>query len=59
MGRHPVDTMKVSDTDRVTSRPKTRQYVDLSGSVNGYCPNHSTGVKLPDDFVVTQLRYVD
>ncbi len=24
----------------------------------GYCPNHSTGVKLPDDFVVTPLQYV-
>jgi hypothetical protein len=26
---------------------------------NGYCPNNSTGVKLPDDFVVTPLQYVD
>ena len=26
---------------------------------NGYCPNHSTGVKLPDDFVGTPLHYVD
>ena len=26
---------------------------------NGYCPNHSTGVKLPDDFVATPLQYVD
>jgi hypothetical protein len=26
---------------------------------NGYCPNHSTGVTLPDDFVVTPLQYVD
>jgi len=26
---------------------------------NGYCPNHATGVKLPDDFVVTPLLYVD
>jgi peptide-methionine (S)-S-oxide reductase len=24
----------------------------------GYCPNHRTGVKLPDDFVVTPLQYV-
>jgi hypothetical protein len=22
----------------------------------GFCPNHATGVKLPDDFVVTQLQ---
>jgi peptide-methionine (S)-S-oxide reductase len=26
---------------------------------NGYCPNHATGVMLPDDFVVTPLQYVD
>jgi peptide-methionine (S)-S-oxide reductase len=26
---------------------------------NGYCPIHATGVKLPDDFVVTPLQYVD
>ena len=26
---------------------------------NGYCPDHSTGVKLPAGFVVTPLQYVD
>ena len=26
---------------------------------NGYCPVHATGVKLPDDFAVTPLQYVD
>jgi peptide-methionine (S)-S-oxide reductase len=26
---------------------------------DGYCPNHATGVRLPDDFVVTPLQYVD
>jgi peptide methionine sulfoxide reductase MsrA len=26
---------------------------------NGYCPNHSTGVKLPFDFEVPPLQYVD
>jgi peptide-methionine (S)-S-oxide reductase len=31
----------------------------LAKNVNGYCPNHATGVKLPDDFVVTPLQYVD
>ena len=25
----------------------------------GYCPNHATGVKLPDEFVVSPLQYVD
>src|SRR6266545_3828241 len=27
----------------------------LAKNVNGYCPNHQTGVKLPDDFVATPL----
>ena len=27
--------------------------------LGAYCPDHRTGVKLPDDFVVTPLRYVD
>jgi peptide-methionine (S)-S-oxide reductase len=31
----------------------------LAKNVNGYCPNHETGVKLPDDFVVTPIQYVD
>src|SRR4051812_45918101 len=26
---------------------------------NGYCPNHATGVRLPDDFKVTPLQFVD
>jgi peptide-methionine (S)-S-oxide reductase len=26
---------------------------------HGYCPVHATGVKLPDDFVVTPLQYAD
>ena len=31
----------------------------LAKNPNGYCPNHATGVKLPDEFVVTPLQYVD
>jgi peptide-methionine (S)-S-oxide reductase len=34
-----------------------QQYLDKNPS--GYCPNHATGVRLPDDFVVTPLQYVD
>ena len=34
-----------------------QQYLDKNP--RGYCPNHSTGVTLPDDFVVTPLQYVD
>ncbi|HET9457497.1 MAG TPA: peptide-methionine (S)-S-oxide reductase MsrA [Candidatus Limnocylindrales bacterium] len=31
----------------------------LAKNPNGYCPNHATGVKLPDEFVATPLQYVD
>jgi catechol 2,3-dioxygenase-like lactoylglutathione lyase family enzyme len=30
----------------------------LSENSRGYCPTHSTGVKLPTDFVATPLQYV-
>jgi peptide-methionine (S)-S-oxide reductase len=36
-----------------------QQYLAKKSDGSGYCPNHSTGVKLPDDFVVTPLQYVD
>ena len=36
-----------------------RQCVDAADVPNGYCPNHRTGVKLPADFAVTPLQYVD
>jgi len=31
----------------------------LAKNPGGYCPNHATGVKLPDDFVVTPVQYVE
>ena len=31
----------------------------LARNPGGYCPDHRTGVKLSDDFVVTPLQYVD
>jgi peptide-methionine (S)-S-oxide reductase len=34
-----------------------QQYLDKVP--NGYCPNHATGVKLPADFKVTPLQFVD
>jgi peptide-methionine (S)-S-oxide reductase len=34
-----------------------QQYLDKNP--RGYCPNHATGVKLPDDFVVRPLQYID
>jgi peptide-methionine (S)-S-oxide reductase len=39
------------------AEPYHQQY--LEKVPNGYCPNHSTGVKLPADFKVTPLQYVD
>jgi peptide-methionine (S)-S-oxide reductase len=36
-----------------------QQYLDKNP--RGYCPNHATGVRLPDDFAIpgTPLQYVD
>jgi peptide-methionine (S)-S-oxide reductase len=34
-----------------------QQYLDKNPG--GYCPNHATGVRLPKDFVVTPLQYVE
>jgi hypothetical protein len=39
--------------------PETGQHAERLENPNGYCPNHATGVKLPDDFVITPLQYVD
>jgi peptide-methionine (S)-S-oxide reductase len=36
-----------------------QQYLARNPGPGAYCPDHSTGVKLPDDFVVTPLQYVD
>lgn len=35
---------------------RTGQYTDLAKNPRGYCPNHATGVKLPEDFEVTPLQ---
>jgi hypothetical protein len=44
------------------SRTKTLSTLGSSGQTekvpNGYCPNHATGVRLPDDFVAMPLQYV-
>ena len=36
-----------------------QQYLEKNTGPGAYCPDHRTGVKLPDDFVVTPLQYVD
>jgi peptide-methionine (S)-S-oxide reductase len=51
-------TTEIRDADRLFyAEDYHQQYLDKVP--NGYCPNHATGVKLPDDFVVTPLLYVD
>jgi hypothetical protein len=37
----------------------SEQYAGLFEVPNGYCPIHATGAKLPADFKVTPLQYVD
>jgi hypothetical protein len=34
-------------------------YTASSEIPHGYCPNHSTGVRLPEGFAATPLLYVD
>ena len=38
-----------------------QQYLDKNRGPGAYCPDHRTGVKLPDDFAIpaTPLQYVD
>ena len=50
-----------SSTPRRTrsTTPRTTTSSTCDKNPRGYCPNHATGVKLPDDFVVTPLQYVD
>jgi peptide-methionine (S)-S-oxide reductase len=56
-GYGQITTEITDDDDFYFAEDYHQQYLDKN--VNGYCPNHSTGVKLPDDFVVTPLQYVD
>ncbi len=56
-GYGDISTEIVEVSEFYYAEPYHQQY--LSKNVNGYCPNHATGVRLPDDFVVTSLQYVD
>ena len=56
-GYGPITT-EIADLDAFYyAEEYHQQYLDKVP--NGYCPNHATGVKLPDGFVVTPLQYVD
>jgi hypothetical protein len=50
----PID----ASVRRVVCRGR-RQYAERMKLPNDYCPNHPTGVRLPDGFVVPPLQYVD
>ncbi len=56
-GYGPITT-EIVDADRFFyAEDYHQQYLDKNPG--GYCPIHATGVKLPDDFLVTPLQYVD
>ncbi len=56
-GYGPITTEIKDLDDFYYAEDYHQQYLDKVP--NGYCPNHRTGVKLPDDFVVTPLQYID
>ena len=56
-GYGPITTEIVDAGPFYFAEDDHQQYLDKVP--NGYCPNHSTGVQLPDDFVVRPLQYVE
>jgi peptide-methionine (S)-S-oxide reductase len=56
-GYGPITTEIKDSKDFFYAEDYHQQYLDKNP--RGYCPIHATGVKLPDDFVVTPLQYVD
>jgi hypothetical protein len=61
--RHGFGSRPAAGSEAIMSSPRdlSRHAAGISPAKNpnGYCPNHATGVRLPDDFVVTPLQYVD
>jgi peptide-methionine (S)-S-oxide reductase len=56
-GFGPITTEIKQSDDFYFAEDYHQQYLDKNPF--GYCPNHRTGVKLPEDFVVKPLQYVD
>ena len=56
-GYGEITTEIVDAPDFYFAEDYHQQY--LAKNPAGYCPNHSTGVTLPDGFAVTPLQYVD
>jgi peptide-methionine (S)-S-oxide reductase len=53
----PITTEIVEAPPFFFAEASHQQY--LARNPHGYCPNHATGVKLPDEFEVTPLAYAD
>jgi peptide-methionine (S)-S-oxide reductase len=56
-GYGPISTEIVERGPFYYAEDYHQQY--LAKNPHGYCPNHATGVRLPDGFTVTPLQYVD
>ena len=58
-GYGPISTEIVDAGPFYFAEDYHQQYLDKVP--NGYCPNHATGVRLPDDFKIPMrdLQYVD
>jgi peptide-methionine (S)-S-oxide reductase len=56
-GYGPIATEILDAPEFYFAEDYHQQY--LLKNPGGYCPNHSTGVTLPDDFAVTPLQYVE
>jgi peptide-methionine (S)-S-oxide reductase len=56
-GYGPITTEIKESPEFYYAEDYHQQYLDKNPF--GYCPDHRTGVTLPDDFVVTPLQYVD
>jgi peptide-methionine (S)-S-oxide reductase len=56
-GYGPITTEISDSKDFFYAEDYHQQYLDKNP--RGYCPIHATGIKLPDDFVVTPLQYVE
>jgi hypothetical protein len=44
---------------RIDKSCQTQRGGSPAENPRGYSPNHATGVRLPDDLLVTPLQYVD
>jgi peptide-methionine (S)-S-oxide reductase len=59
VGYGPITTEIAPATPFYYAEDYHQQYLAKNTGPGAYCPNHSTGVKMPDDFAVTPLQYVD